>query len=243
MVALIPARAGSKRVPGKNTKSLGGYPLLVHSIVAAQQSGVFKNVAICTDDTDAAIYAKCHGAMVFWRETVSDHQPDIEWVREALKTLARPDAFAILRPTSPFRTPTTIRRAFAQFTLPDQTADSIRAVEPVTQHPGKMWALNFGVISPLLNYTRSDDVPWHSCPTQTLPAFYIQNASLEMGWTANVEVHGTIHGRKVAPFFTEGYEGFDVNTEADWAEAERLIASGAVSLPTRLSHEPASTGP
>lgn len=234
MVALIPARAGSKRIPGKNTKLLAGHPLIAYTIAAAKASGVFDRIDVCTDDEATGTYAKAIGAGIQWRETVSDNQADIEWVRAALQMRDRREAFAILRPTSPFRTAETIRRAFAQFTLPDQTADSIRAVEPVKQHPGKMWAFEMGRITPLLDYKRSDGVPWHSCPTQSLPTFYVQNSSLEMAWTANVETHGTIHGRKVAPFFCQGDEGFSLDYPEQWEQAERLMADASVPRPHML---------
>ena len=90
----------------------------------------------------------------------------------------------------------------------------------------KMWTLENGVITPLMPWTRADGVPGHSCPTQSLPVTYVQNSSLEMAWTANVEVHGTIHGRKVAPFFTEGHEGFTLDYPEDWERAERLVNTG-----------------
>jgi hypothetical protein len=68
-------------------------------------------------------------------------------------------------------------------------------------------------------------------PTQSLPAVYVQNASLEMAWTYVVTSFGTISGKKIAPFFTEGYEGFDINDEDDFATAARLVAEGRVTLP------------
>lgn len=159
---------------------------------------------------------------------------DIAWIRQALKDLGfRPTTFAILRPTSPFRTAETIQRAYREFTICDGTHDSLRAVEPVKQHPGKMWewAGPGYPITPLLRGTRSDGVPWHSCPTQTLPTMYVQNSSLEMAYTANVEAHGTIHGRKVIPFFTTGVEGFAIDDMDDWARAERLILERLQPLP------------
>ena len=106
--------------------------------------------------------------------------------------------------------------------------DSLRAVEPVKQTPYKMWTwLGPGYpITPFSDRKHPDGTPYHSSPTQSLPTVYIQNSSLEMSWTANVEVHGTIHGRKVGPFFTEGYEGFSIDYPEDWATAERLIAEG-----------------
>lgn len=244
MVALIPARAGSKRVQGKNIRLLDGLPLIVYTLKAAWNSGAFPRILVCTDDKEARRLALAMDCECFWREPVADGQADIVWIRTVLASLTpRPEAFAILRPTSPFRSSHTIWRAFQQFTAPGQTCDSLRAVEPVRQHPGKMWALNHGVITPLLDYKRSDGVPWHSCPTQTLPMFYVQNSSLEMGYTRNVEVHGTIHGRKVVPFFTQGHEGFAIDYPDDWDLAEHLIASGAVTRPVLSSPQAATVGP
>jgi CMP-N,N'-diacetyllegionaminic acid synthase len=238
MVALIPCRAGSKRIPGKNTRILAGHPVVVYAIASAQQSGIFAAVIVCTDDPAAAVIAESMGAWVWERDPVPDDQPDIVWVRDALRwcqttKIGRPETFAILRPTSPFRTAETIQRAHRQLMAIAETADSIRAVEPATQHPGKMWSWDGpGMpITPLLTYKRSDGVPWHSSPTQSLPTFYVQNSSLEMGWSANVEVHGTIHGRKVAPFFTHGFEGVALDWPEDWTRAEALVTAGAADLP------------
>ena len=80
-------------------------------------------------------------------------------------------------------------------------------------------------IVPLLNRQRDDGTPWHSSPTQSLPTVYVQNASLEMAWTYVVRDLHSISGTKISPFFIEGYEGFDINTESDWQEAERIAAS------------------
>ena len=228
IVALIPARAGSRRVPGKNTKLLGGHPLIAYTIAAAQESGVFDDVAICADfDLPPLGYRVLSFVK---RPPSSDAEPDIEWVRYVLlhRAAPRPDAFAILRPTSPFRTAETIRRCYREFRDMADCGDSLRAVEPVKQHPYKMWTCEGPgyPIKPLCPGAHPDGTPWHSSPTQSLPTIYVQNSSLEMSWTANVEVHGTIHGRKVGPFFTEGYEGFSIDYPEDWAMAERLIAEG-----------------
>lgn len=233
MVALIPARAGSKRVPGKNTRLLYGKPLLVWSIEAALASGVFDAVMVSTEDAATAVIAMDCGVKVHLREAAhaADDSPDIHWVRAALRYAEHPNAFAILRPTSPFRTAATIRRAYRQFSHDE--AHSLRAVQPVSEHPGKMWQC-YGAGYPivpligaewpsqgpgLLGLRTRDETPWHSQPTQTLPTVYIQNASLEMAWSYVIPAFGTISGRKVAPFFTEGDEGFDINTEDDWTRA------------------------
>ena len=96
MVALIPARVGSKRVSGKNMKLLAGRPITAYAIEAAKQSKVFTRVLICTDDDDVARLA--YAPDVYWREPVADDQADIVWVSGALASLMlRPDAFAIVR--------------------------------------------------------------------------------------------------------------------------------------------------
>ena len=236
MIALIPARGGSKRLPRKNIKPLGGHPLLAYTIAAAQDAGVFEWVVVSTEDDEIAEVAIHYGAQVLTRppEFASDAATDAQWMQHAASVLGKRALYqwALLRPTSPFRTADTIRRAWRVFRQHD-TADSLRAVEPVTQHPGKMWTWQGDgyPIRPLLDQRHPDGTPWHSSPTQSLPTYYVQNASLEMGWGANLWTHGTIHGRKVAPFFTEGYEGIDINSESDWTRAEALIASGAAILP------------
>lgn len=240
MIALIPARGGSRRIPGKNTRLLAGHPLIAYTLGAAHASGLFERLVVSTDDAATARLVRDYGVEVIDRPAAyaTDPSPDVQWLRHALDVIgdAPMQTWAILRPTSPFRTADTIRRAYRQFTLPDQTADSLRAVERVTQHPGKMWT-QAGVgmpITPLLDRRHPDGTPWHSSPTQTLPTYYVQNACLEMGWTANLHTYGTLHGRKVDPFFTRGHEGHDLNTPADWHAAEALLAAGAAVLPTPL---------
>lgn len=222
IVALIPARAGSKRIPGKNSRLLGGKPLLTWTIEAAQQSGIFSYVFVPTDSEEYAAIARICGAIPIKRTAVPDDEPDITWVVPVVRPTTD-DAFAILRPTSPFRTADTIRRAWAEF-LSHQPCDSLRAVEPVRQHPGKMWVLREGRLLPLLPWDLTWEAPWHSSPTQCLPPVYVQNASLEIAWIKMAAKTGTIAGTNVVPFFTQGYEGFDINMPEDWERAERIVA-------------------
>lgn len=238
MIALIPARGASKRCPKKNIRPLCGHPLLAYTIGAAQDAGFFQRIAVSTDDPATAHLADDYGVEVILRppDLATDVSPDIGWLRHALDVIGfEPlQTWAILRPTSPFRTAATIRRAARVFYAPDNTHDSVRAVEPVSQHPGKMWEIPHegSPLRPLLQGKHADGTPWHSSPTQSLPRYYVQNACIDMGWTANLTTHGTIHGKKIAPFFTEGHEGFDINTERDFREAEYLAASGQAVLPS-----------
>ena len=236
-VAFIPARQGSKRVPGKNVRLLEGHPLLAYTIAPALESGVFESVIVSTDSEEIAALARHYGAEVpFLRpsEFAGDTSPDIGWLEHALTELRRHgrswDCFSLLRPTSPFRTTATIRRAWTTFTA-EEGADSLRAVEKCAQHPGKMWIVRGNWMFPLLPFGPAEQ-PWHSTPYQALPPVYVQNASLEIAWTRVVFERRTIAGDILVPFLTEGYEGFDINDEHDWMIAERLIADGLVTLPS-----------
>jgi CMP-N,N'-diacetyllegionaminic acid synthase len=241
-VAFIPARSGSKRVPHKNIKALGGHPLIAYSVRAAVDSGIFDAVICATDSELYAQAARHYGAEVpFLRaaEISGDQSPDIEWVEwmlDALKAQGREfDAFSILRPTSPFRKPQTIQRAWVQF-LGAEGVDSLRAVEKCQQHPGKMWVVRGERMVPLMPLT-PEAQPWHSSQYAALPAVYVQNASLEIAWTRVVRDGRTIAGQVLTAFMTTDEEGLDVNNTFDWWRAEHLLERGEASLP-RVGHTP-----
>lgn len=231
-VALIPARAGSERVPGKNVRPLAGHPLLAYSIAAARESGLFDQVVVSTDSEEIAAVARDYGAEVPElrpAELGTATSPDIEWVRHMLGVLPDYELFSLLRPTSPFRGAAMIRRAWDLFVAQEPPADSIRAVELTRQHPGKMWVLDDDLMRPLLDQ-EPGEVPTHSRQYKSLPEVYVQNSSLEIAWT-RITQDGEIAGERVMPFFTEGYEGLTIDYEEDWALAERLVASGEAVLP------------
>jgi CMP-N,N'-diacetyllegionaminic acid synthase len=235
-VALIPARSGSKRVKQKNIRVLAGHPLIAYTISAARACGIFRDVLVSTDSEEIAAIARSYGAEVPSLRPAAfatDHSPDIEWIEHLLRELEhagrKHDCFSILRPTSPFRLPSTIARAWAAFTA-EKGADSLRAVERCAQHPGKMWVIRGKRLLPLLPFGPPEQ-PWHSTPMQALPAVYVQNASLEIAWTRVVLEGRTIAGETIVPFVTEGFEGFDINQPEDWDQAELLVARGEAKLP------------
>jgi CMP-N,N'-diacetyllegionaminic acid synthase len=210
--------------------------MLAYTIAAARESGVFESVIVSTDSEDIAAVARHYGAEVpFLRPAAfaGDTSPDIEWLEHIIAELATRgrtwDCFSLLRPTSPFRTAETIRRAWMLF-IAQEGVDSLRAVEKCAQHPGKMWIVRGQRMFPLLPFG-PETQPWHSTPYQALPPVYVQNASLEIAWTRVVRDRRSIAGDVLVPFLTEGYEGFDINDAYDWMVAERLLADGLVQLP------------
>ena len=223
-------------MPGKNVRPLGGHPVLAYTIVPALESGLFESVIVSTDSEEIAGIARHYGAEVpFLRppQFAGDTSPDIEWLEYTLVELKRSgrqwDCFGLLRPTSPFRTAATIRRAWSRF-VAQADVDSLRAVEKCAQHPGKMWIVDGDRMTPLMPSAPGTQ-PSHSTPYQALPPVYVQNASLEIAWTRVVFEGRTISGNVLTPFLTEGYEGFDINDPHDWMIAERLIADGEAALP------------
>jgi CMP-N,N'-diacetyllegionaminic acid synthase len=226
-VALVPARAGSTRVPGKNIAPLNGHPLIAYSIAAARASGLFTTVLVSTDSEQIADVARRYGAEVPGlrpAELAGARSPDIEWVRLVLDGRDE-ELFSILRPTSPFRTGVTIRRAWdALHAVPG--ADSVRAIRPVKEHPGKMWRIEGDVMTPLLPQTPGE-VPTHSRQFADLPEVFVQDSSLEIAWT-RIVADGEIAGRRVVPFRPEGLEGLSIDYPEDLVDAEKHAAQ----LPT-----------
>ena len=227
LTVLIPARAGSKRIRGKNTRLFAGKPLIQWTIEAAQAAHVAQ-IIVSSDDPAIWPIARYYDLALHVRQPAhaTDSSPDIDWVLDVLPMVQTPYV-AICRPTSPFRTASTIRRGYAAFMA--SGADSIRAVEKVTSpHPAKMWRLGARYMEPVMAGQHADGTPYHSSPTQSLPVVYIQNACLEIAAVASITATGTISGHRIAPFFTEPLEGVDLNTEEDWVKAEAIAVSYSV---------------
>ena len=235
-IALIPARAGSKRVEHKNIYRLNGHPLIAYTISAAIDSGIFEKVFVSTESSEYAEISKHYGASVEYlrpKEYATDESPDIEWVEFSLREFSKRgqnfDYLSILRPTSQIRNSSTIQRAFAEF-LSDESADSLRAVELCTQHPGKMWRIVKNRLVPVM--ARQDSgVDWFSSSTQSLPDVWVQNASLEFAHVRCVLTDRSITGKLILPFISRFPEGFDINRPEDILRLERLVSEFSEILP------------
>jgi CMP-N,N'-diacetyllegionaminic acid synthase len=224
LIALIPARLGSKRVPGKNVRPLAGHPLIAYTIQAAIDSAIFDTIIVSTDSLEYSEISEYYGALVPWLRPqwlAVDVSPDIEWIQWTLDRIGEidklPDHYMILRPTSPFRTGDTIKRAWAEY----RDREWMKAISPVHEHPMKMWIVAGAFMFPF----HAGRPMYHMQPTQNLQPIYVQNGSLEIRPT------GDMPPSTWQPFMTEGYEGHDVNIESDWIYAERLVAQGKATLP------------
>lgn len=234
IIALIPARAGSVRIRDKNIYRLGGHPLIAHTIQAAHDADIFARIIVATDSEDYAAIARHYGAETpALRPPEISHEtaPDIQWVEwivahEKLETQC--NAVSILRPTAPLRRAETIQKAWKAF-HPRDDIDSLRAVSPVAEHPGKMWVVEGDTMRPLLPHD-IDGVPWHSSQKSALPEIHVQNASLEIAWMRTIMETRSIAGQTLMPFVSEGHDGFDINTPDDLLLLETLIKTGKARL-------------
>lgn len=209
-----------------------GHPLLAYSIAAARESGVIDRIVVSTDDDATAEIALAYGADVPGlrpREASEDSAHDYAWVSHAVEHWIPQypnQALAILRPTSPLRSGGSIARAL--HLLRDSTwADSVRAMRPVTEHPGKMWRISPG--GEATTYLPQDGA--YNGPTQALETLWVQASSLEIVWRASLEKHRSIAGDRVLGFELPGEESHDINTERDWTVMEALLADQPELLP------------
>ena len=235
-IALIPARGGSKRIPRKNVRMLHGHPLVAYSIHLALKSGLFSHVIVSTEDEEIAEVAQKYGACIPGlrpQELSEDLSPDISWVTHAINTwseIGSDDTIFLLRPTNPLRSVTSLLAARDAFEA-NPSVDSLRAMQRVREHPGKMWVKQEnGLVHPFLRQVELT-LPTHSSPTQMLESIYIQNASLEVFKAKLVLDTSTITGDLILPFEMPGYESFDLNTQFDWDFLIYGLDKGFLELP------------
>lgn len=229
VLALVPARAGSKSVPNKNVRSVGGKPLLAHSIAHGLAAKRIERVIVSTDSSDIAEIARAHGAEVpFVRPAglAQDYSLDIDFYRHALQWLLEregyvPDAVINLRPTTPVRDPAVLDQAIELFERHPEV-DSMRAVRPVDKTPYKMWRLtDNGLMEPLFPKFGDFDEPYNM-PRQLLPEVVAQDGYFDITWTSVVTGKNSVTGDVVMPFFVPG-EAIDIDYEADLQKAAELL--------------------
>ena len=235
IIALIPARSGSSRIPYKNIKEFFGFSLLAYTIFQAKQAGIFSRIIVSSDSKAYLDIAEKYGAQTIRRPfPISDVlSTDFEWIEHVMSHLKKyyevPDCFAILRPTNPFRMPETIQRAWKRF-ISDQPCDSIRAITLCKQHPDKMWRLTPDKNDREYMIPLSGDIATCNSPYQGLDTIYAQTGALEIAWTSNILEHKNVSGELVRPFFMPEYESFDINLPEDWMMAEEIYKRGLAKM-------------
>lgn len=233
VLAVIPARAGSKSIPKKNIKLLGGIPLIGYSIHAALESRLVTRTLVSTDSDEIADLARRWGAEVpFIRpaDLALDLCPDLPTFQHALEWLAdnehyRPEIVVQLRPTSPFRPAGCIDEAVSLL-LKNGDADSVRSVTPSGQNPYKMWHIKNGTLAPLL---QSEWAEPYNMPRQDLPQTFWQTGHIDVIRTETIMNQRSMTGRTILPYLVNSHFAVDIDTPEQWAYAEFLITNGQMN--------------
>lgn len=234
VMALIPARGGSTRVPGKNLRRLGGRPLIAWSIACAQRSRYIRRVIVSTDSDEIAAVSRRAGAEVPFRrpaEISGPHSGELEVFEHALGWLAEhegyePDVIVKLLPTSPFRRSRSVDEA-VELLLAHPEADSVRSVRLCSEHPCKMWRIEGGrLVSLLPEGGGLKPREGHNLAYQLLPRVYVQNASFDVTRPGTIRRYGSISGRHILPYVMGPEESVDINEPLDLVLAEALVRKG-----------------
>jgi YrbI family 3-deoxy-D-manno-octulosonate 8-phosphate phosphatase len=233
ILALIPARGGSKGIPRKNIRSFAGYPLIAWSIAAAKQSSLVTRVIVSTDDEEIAAVAREWGAETpFLRpaELAQDKTTDLPVFEHALKWLEdvegyRPDVVLQLRPTSPVR-PLTLLDDAIRILLKHEDADCVRGVVPAAQNPFKMWRFN-GEGKPLKPLLEVEGIAEpYNAPRQILPPVYWQTGHIDAIRVSTIANKKSLTGDVIYPLMIDSKYTVDIDNLVDWAKYEALVYSG-----------------
>lgn len=244
VLAIIPARGGSKSIPRKNIRMLGGHPLVTYSIAAGLMAQTVTRLIVSTDDLEIAGICREYGADVpFVRpaELALDATPDLPVFQHAMNWLKehenyRPDIVVHVRPTSPLRPPTLIDEA-VQMLRDCPSADSVRGVGLPEQTPYKMWQPGEdGFLKPLLTDGKGES---YNLPRQALPIVYWHTGHIDViRYQTLMEKH-SMSGDRILPILVAPLYCTDIDTEDDWAYTEWLLSSGKITVftPEILTHK------
>ena len=233
ILALIPARGGSKGIPRKNIRNFAGYPLIAWSIAAAKRSALVTRVIVSTDDEEIAAVAREWGAETpFLRpaELAQDKTTDLPVFEHALKFFEEiegyhPNIVVQLRPTSPIRPKTMVDDAI-RILLNHADADCVRGVVPAAQNPFKMWRFN-GEDKPLAPLLQVEGIPEpYNAPRQILPPIYWQTGHIDAIRVATIAQKHSLTGDAVYPLMIDPKYTVDIDTLPDWAKYEAVVYSG-----------------
>ncbi len=228
VLGLVPARGGSKRIPGKNLKELAGRPLLAHTAAPALACGMLDRVLLSTDSEEIrqlGIGVGLEAPFLRPAELAADHSGDREVLRHALQWLEveqdwKPWALVLLRPTSPFRTAQMIEQALRR--LAETGADSLRSMTRVegVHHPNWMYRQDGqGRCRNLL-----PEGPETYYQSQLLPPVFRLNGVVDVLLGDVIMGEGPLYGEDMRMLEIPGHAALDLDTPEDWRLAEFLLA-------------------
>ena len=236
VLALIPARGGSKGIPRKNIRLFAGYPLIAYSIAAALQAQSAIRVLVSTDDQEIAEVARHFGAETpFLRpeELAADRTTDLPVFQHALHWLAEhenyhPEMILHLHATSPARPRGFVDQA-VRLLRENPEVECVRSVVSPWQNPYKMWRIDpqSGRMVSLLTVPGISE-PYNT-PRQLLPAVYLQTGHANAIRPAAI-LQGSMTGTAILPLMIDARYEVDMDTLADWERGEWLVATKTLDM-------------
>lgn len=207
VVAIIQARGGSKGVPRKNIRNLGGFPLIAYSVVACRLAKAIERTIVSTDDTEIAAIAKLFGAEVpFLRpaEFARDTSTDKEVIEHALSWYEQnegyaPEYWVQIRPTTPFRDPEKLSESVTYIKNKTE-ATSIVSVHEIEEPPGKMFGMQDGYLYGLCPFDSRPE--YFTLPRQAFPPAYFGNGYVDIIKTHTLKHFKSCYGPRMLAFLT-----------------------------------------
>jgi len=231
--ALIPAREGSLRVPNKNIRDLNGHPTIAYTIQSAIDSKIFDSVIVASNSELVCKIAHHYGATHVIKRSEEDSTStslDIEWLKNlyAAGKLST-ELFSILRPTSPLRSVRLIKECVDAFL--NSSADSLRTISKVSEHPGKMWRITSGnILSPYLPQPKNSPAT-HAMQYQSLEELYVQTSVFEIAKTSVINDTNSREGNTVLGYITYGMDSHSIDSEEDFDYLKFLVNNNLALLP------------
>lgn len=223
VTALIPARAGSKGVPGKNTLPIGraGHSLVERAILTAIEVPELSSIYVTTNDMVAAKQATAHGVDLIWRPDAlaDDDTPMLQVVKHALGIIKpQPDIIVLLQPTTPSRSWQMVQDAI-QVLIRRPEVDSVVSVVPVplTHSPEMVMTIREGDLN---FYAPSSHVPTRRQDAQRV---FARDGSVYAFRTESMRQYNNLYGRKMQPYLVHPSESLNIDTSADWERAQHLL--------------------
>jgi CMP-N-acetylneuraminic acid synthetase len=230
ILALIPARGGSKGIPMKNIKKFGEKELIYWSIKIAKESKYINRIIVSTDNEQIKEVALKYGAEVpFIRplEISNDLSNDYEFIKHCMDYLKDngeniPDIIVQLRPTYPTRKLEILDETIKIFIDEFNNYDSLRTVYKFEKSPFKMYIVNNKNLIPLFKNINNINEPYNQC-RQLLPETYIHNGYIDIIKSKIIYDKHSITGDLIYPYIMSKDEYNDIDTEEDWQLAEKKL--------------------
>jgi len=225
IIAIIPARGGSKGIPRKNIVPFNNKPLLAHSIIHGLSSDLIDRVIVSTEDKEIAEISNNYGAEVILRPNELAGDQVLDWpvfdsvLNELSKNNYFPDLIIHLRPTSPYRKIEWIDECIKKLS-DNKKADSIRSVSVPISHPYRIFDIDKnGFLEPIMKHKHPEP---YLLRRQDLPDLYYYNCVIDVAKYDTIKNKKSMTGNRILPYIMDCNDVIDIDTKRDLLIAKTL---------------------